>query len=336
MAKYQNLDKSRYEGCLVGGAIGDALGAPLEFLTSEQIKENYGKVTDYVKALPKHPFYNFNPGQYTDDTQMTLIMAKSIIDKNGFDREDFASKLGECYKKKEFRSLGSTCRKACRALSKGKSSEESGIYNAAGVGSAMRASPIGLFHNFLDQSSNKSFIYNCEDSTRLTHNSYHAIAGTTAVALSILYLKQYKIAEMDKFLDSIEKFVGSIELMKRRNDEKLIEDGLNSKILALKQLIGMPYEKGIKKIGNSGYVLEAVPAAIYAFIKSPDDFEKTVINAVNSGGDADTIASIAGALSGAYNGIENIPKRFKENLENLEEIISLADKLFERSVNKIN
>jgi len=329
--------KEKFEGCLVGGAVGDALGAPLEFLTREEIKANYGRVTDYVKALPKHPFYNFNPGQYTDDTQLTVILAESILDQRIYRSKDFASKLSEFYKKGEFRSLGPTCREACRKLSKGKSTEESGVYRAEGVGAAMRAAPLGLYSGCKDHGSQSSLMSDCEISTRITHDDYKAAAGTLAVAASVVYLKNCDDLNVDDYLKSIENYVGHFELVRRNKeecDEEFNKDGVANRLSKLIALKNISYERGIKQIGNSGYVLEAVPAAIYAFIKSPEDFEKTVLNAVNNGGDADSIASIAGALSGAYNGINAIPKRFIDKLENYEYIKSLADKLFEIGINK--
>ena len=72
----------------------------------------------------------------------------------------------------------------------------------------------------------------------------------------------------------------------------------------------IPKKQDISEIGTSGYALEALPAAIYCFIKSPDNFEKSLITAVNAGGDTDSIAAITGAISGVYNGKEAIPKKW--------------------------
>ncbi len=83
------------------------------------------------------------------------------------------------------------------------------------------------------------------------------------------------------------------------------------------------------KIGCGKFVLESVPAALYAFLSSPDSLERSLIVAVNAGGDADSIAAMTGALSGAFNGAQSIPMRWVKDLENRDYLIEIANLLYD-------
>jgi len=89
-------------------------------------------------------------------------------------------------------------------------------------------------------------------------------------------------------------------------------------------------EEVIEKIGNSGYVAESVPLAIYLFLES-DNFEDTVYKAVKSGRDADTHAAIAGSIAGCYYGFNAIPKKYVDILEERDYLIILAKSIYELS-----
>jgi len=321
--------KKKYEGCLVGLSVGDALGAPVEFLTRKDIIKSHGRVTDYVKALSGHSFSNFNPGQYTDDAQLAIAMAQSLVNQKKFDYQDFASNLIEWYKKGDFRAAGKATRAACKNLIRGKALE-SGISDACGTGAATRAAPLGLIYNGLGQDSGRSLVSDCIYSSILTHRDQRAFASAAAVARSVNYVKQLNgYLDVQHFLKCVSDFTGYTETVNTKGVPENNGETLESKLKSLNHLRGESFEKAMKKIGYGGHVFECVPSAILAFVKSPDDFERTIVSAVNSGGDSDSRAAIAGAISGAYNGIEKIPRRFLDNLENKDLIISLSDKLFE-------
>ena len=89
----------------------------------------------------------------------------------------------------------------------------------------------------------------------------------------------------------------------------------------------MPFEDSIINIGTGGYVVETVLAAFFGFLYSPTDFETTIVNVVNEGDDADSVGAIAGAFSGAFNGLGAIPARWLAPLEGREELIAVADRL---------
>jgi len=310
------MKKEKFTGCLVGAAVGDALGMPLEFLTREQIKKIYGKVKNYKNPIIGTPCSYLKAGQYTDDTQMTIALAKSLIDKKGFDINDISKKFIEWYLNDDQRAPGNGCIRGIQNLIDGKSPLESGTENHAGCGSAMRVFPIGLLYEG-ENLSEKSYF-----SSVITHRNPKAIIGTILTAHCI---EKALKNEFDKnYLDSLINFCEKYE---RRI--KLEGETMSNKLKIVKDALSMNLEDAMKSIGNGGYVLETVPAAIFSFIRSPDNFEETITTAVNFGGDADSIGTIAGGISGTYNGISNIPEKFVKGLENNKEIAEISKKLYE-------
>lgn len=318
----------RYRGCLVGAAVGDALGMPLEFLEPAEVSRRYGRVAAFVPPAPGHPNERLLPGQYTDDTQLTIALAASLAEKGDFDLDDFAARLVAWHEAGDRRCPGRATVDACRRLSKGRPPGESGILGAAGAGTAMRAAPLGLMYSAGDQSG-RALARASLASTFVTHRDSRAAAGTAAVAWAVLMLKRCRAPlDADHFLGKVCDFAGSVEAMA---EEELTppSDGLRftERLEKVEGLLGLSFERGARELGNGGAVWEAVPLAFFAFMKSPNDFERAVADAANQGGDADTSACIAGALSGAYNGLEGIPAALARGVEDADRLIALADRL---------
>ena len=313
--------QDRGRGVLVGLAVGDALGMPLEFLTRQEIKTRYGgKVTNYVKAMPGHPCERLAPGQYTDDTQMALALARSLIDKGEFSPHAFKRRLVEWYECNDHRAPGNACIEAALRLDEGVSYKESGQKNAAGCGSAMRVPPLALVYR------GKDLVKHSHVQSLMTHQDVRASIGAvlTAQIVSRLLAIDADSFDSDVFLQEMNEFAAALE-------EKLgHRNGEFSRMLAkFTNLLGMPFEEGIQAIGTSGYVVQTVLAAFYGFLHTPHDFEQTIVNVVNEGDDADSVGAIAGAFSGALNGMKAIPERWRSPLEDRETIIGIADRLFQ-------
>jgi ADP-ribosylglycohydrolase len=289
------LDK--FKGTLIGCAVGDALGAPVEGLPPALIREKHGRVTDFIDA-------RFGAGRITDDTQMTVSLAQSIIETGRFDLQHTGHKFASWMAAsdqgtKEARGVGMACGVACRRLNDGVSPEESGV-GSAGCGAAMRASPVGLrFYHDLETLRFASI-----EQARITHTDPEALAGSAAVAFSVsLGIKDEGNLEGVSLAERTSDFVSQID------------HGMAAKIAGLSDYLDASPEEGFSYTGTGGHVMETVPAALFAFLRSPYDFEETVLTAVNAGGDTDSVGAIAGAVSGSFNGIERIPDRWKENVE---------------------
>lgn len=302
------LDK--FKGVLVGCAVGDALGAPVEGLPASVIGDRYGKVTDFLDE-------RFGAGRITDDTQMTVTMAQSILELGNFDVEQAALKFGRWIAAsdegvKEARGVGAACDTACHRLHQGVSIEESGV-ESAGCGAAMRASPIGLRY-YHDQ---RVMLLSSIDQARLTHTDPRAAAGAAVIAFAVgTGITDEGALNRASFVQGAASFVSGVD---RR---------MSLKLAGLSDYLDASPAEGFAYTGNGGYVMEAVPAALFAFLHSPYDLEATVLAAVNGGGDADSIGAMAGAVSGAFNGVGNIPARWMDNVEGCEYLESLAARLY--------
>jgi ADP-ribosyl-[dinitrogen reductase] hydrolase len=301
----------RFVGCLLGLAAGDALGMPTEGYSAEEIRSKFGTVRDMMPAPEGHFHSGLLAGQYTDDTQETLILAESLIEACGFSGDHFAEKLmswGSAWTLDERlnRGVGFTTRSAVEQMLSGTSWQESGL-RIPTCGSAMRAAPIGLFyHCDLNMVSRYADLQSIS-----THCSPAARAGSIAVAAGVaLCLTGFPKTAILKMAASLSS-----------QAEKEFAD----RLLWVGSLMKIDPDEAISAIGNSPDVSETVPAAFYCFLRFEP--EEALIFAASSGGDTDSIACIAGALSGAFYGASWIPKHWLSCLEERERIVKIAKQL---------
>lgn len=314
-----NDRQDRARGVMVGLAVGDAMGMALEFLEKVRIRSLYGGVVrEYVKPTTGHPCERLSPGQYTDDTQMALALAKSILDYGDFSPHAFKRRLIEWYECKDHRAPGNACIESVRRLDEGVSFKESGQEGAAGCGSAMRVPPLALVYY------GKELVGHSHLQSTMTHRDPRASVGTilTAQIVSRLSESDAESFDRDAFLTEITRFAAALEAKLGQRKPEFSE-----KLATFPDLLAMPFEESIVKIGTGGYVVETVLGAFFGFLHSPTDFEATIVNVVNEGHDADSVGAIAGAFSGAFNGLGAIPARWLAPLEGRDELIAVADGL---------
>ncbi len=298
----------RFRGCMLGLAVGDALGMPVEGLTRDEIGERLGEVREMVAPTSDHFHCGLSPGQYTDDTEQTLLLAETIIEAGFFDVERFTSKLanwGRCWTADPSlnRGVGWTSMTAIQDLLMDRPWQEAGLPTPT-CGSAMRTAPIGLvYHCSLDLVSRYADLQSLP-----THSSTGARAGSIAVAvgvaLSLLGFSSTKVLEMA---------AASAERVDRDFARRLS---------IVKELLDLDPAEALAEIGTSPMVLETVPAAFYCHLKFEP--EQALIAAASSGGDTDSIASISGALAGASRGSDWIPDRWLSCLEDRKRIDQAA------------
>ena len=296
--------------------MGDALGIATEGMTVGEIRRVFGEVREFKRRANFIPALSkLEPGQWTDDTQMTVALAEAILEAGGFDPEVVAKRFARWVTEGP-RYPGYTCVTACRRLAEGVPWDRAGDPNGAGCGSAMRAAPIGLLHP-----DDPEAVY--RDSSLqsvITHKDPRAVAGSVAVAYAVSRLVHGGRVEPGEFASEVAEFV------------RPISPEMAERIEEVAELVSLEPEEALTVTGTGGFVLEVVPAAFYCFLSSPEDFEHAVVTAANAGGDTDSIGAIAGAFSGAYNGASAIPRRFLEGLEGREKLVELADRLFEIAV----
>ncbi len=307
------ISKSKYTGCMLGAAIGDALGKQNEGVRREHILKR-GIIKDYGKALSSIPGNKLRPGDYTDDTEQMLVLACSLIDNNGFDVTDFSQKISKWGKdalkdpiRKSF--VGPSSALAIERLNSGISWKESGS-GIPSCGSAMRVAPVGMFWDDLDDVESNAAL-----SSMPTHNSKTSIAGAVAVAIAVRCA-----------LDEKE----CADIISETCTRTLKYDaGLSEKIRLSFELRNNDPEEVFSELGTSYLAIDTVPCAFYCFTGHFEEPENAIIEAVNAGGDTDSIACITGALCGALHGRDYIPERWLKGLENREYIDETAGKIYE-------
>ncbi|RJG26210.1 ADP-ribosylglycohydrolase family protein [Paenibacillus thiaminolyticus] len=302
------LDK--YKGCLVGLAVGDALGTTVEFRSPG----TFPPVTDMVGG----GVFDLQPGQWTDDTSMALCLADSLLAMKGFDpvdqmerykkwmREGYMSSTGECF------DIGNATREAIlRHERTGEGYCGSDNPNAAGNGSIMRLAPIPMYYA---EQPRPAMIY-AAASSRTTHAA--AVCVDACKLFAAFIMAALKGWPKERLLDSaaFDEWLGTEPLMPR--------------IEAVRK--GSYRFSEPPDIKGSGYVVKSLEAALWAFAKS-SSFEEGALLAVNLGDDADTTGAVYGQLAGAYYGYQGIPQQWLHKLAMREMIMSLSVDLYNNRI----
>ncbi len=306
--------RDRYHGAVFGLAIGDALGWPTEFLSLSQIHAQYGRdgLADLV------PLHGFPVGTYTDDTQMTLALAEGLLQANGGDLDQQMTAVARRFvawasSPENNRAPGVTCLQACDRLRRHVNWRESGVDGSKGCGSAMRSAPVGLLYH-----GEPERLIEIADATGLiTHRHPTARAGSVATAVAVS-LALDNTAPAKILADVVE--VGarfSVEFATRLAQ---VPDALE-----LPPAVAL----SAAHLGDRFVAEDVLAAALYCFLRTPDDYRATVLCGANTEGDSDSIASIAGAISGAYNGLEAVPPAWRQQIENAAGLADVADRLYD-------
>jgi ADP-ribosylglycohydrolase len=306
----------RFRGSLLGVAVGDALGMPTEGYTAQEIISRFGRVRDMMQAPEGHFHTGLHAGQFTDDTEETLLLAESLIEASGFSADRFAEKLASwgttwTLDERLNRGVGFVTRSAVENLISGTDWQKSGLAIPT-CGSAMRAAPIGLLYHF-----DLNIVRSYADLQSLpTHTSPAARAGAVAVAVGVAL--------------AMHGLPGEDVLRNAASQASLLDEDFAERLLWAGTLLDLKNEDAFGLIRNSPLARETVPAAFYCFLKY--GAEEGLIAAASCGGDTDSIAAIAGALFGAAQGPDCIPKRWLEVLEDRTRIEEAALGLHELSV----
>lgn len=292
---------------LVGTAVGDALGVPFESM----LVNNKELINWDGKTFTGSVYHQLLPGQYSDDTQMSIMVAESLINNKGFNPDDLAVRYVDWIVSGRARGYGRTTLMAVQNLSSGKHWSESGIAGSYGNGTAMRAAPFGIyFRNDL-----QSLVAICKIDSAITHASEDAEAGSIAIALAAAH------AVNDDTEDLLERI-----------SEKLPDSKVKALVYSLGSLINsdkISPQQALRVLGTKANVRETVPAALYCFLKF-DNYHEAILTAIKAGGDTDTTAAIVGALFGAKLSMKGIDKSFY-SVEDFDKLVELDSQLYNRS-----
>lgn len=325
------LDKIR--GSLAALAVGDALGYPAHEMPREIIIHEFGGWITEFKDAPQinilHP--SMKAGQITDDTIMSLVTARAIIESDGLLTAD---KMGQALARwaqsttiwETAPMFGPTTKATLRRLISGEDPVAVGTdgyvsTGGASNGSAMRIAPVGLIFPGRPDLAAKMAV----EASLPTHGTTVAIACTCAVAAAVA-----EAAGEDSDIFSIARAavdgagIGDEEGRRRGRivpspdvaDRicQAVDIGFRTRdVIEAGELLG-------KRLGCTFMAVESVPTAIGMFVASGGDVQKAMIGGANAGGDTDSIASIAGAIAGAFKGISHVPADLYGEVESINKL----------------
>lgn len=268
--------QQRALGAYLGLAVGDALGATTEFMTPGEIRERHG----VHRKISGGGWLRLKPGQVTDDTEMSLALGRSIVERRGVDAGAVASAFSEWMRGQPV-DMGNTVRRGILHFrTTGQTAVPENEYDA-GNGACMRFLPVALAYW---NASDEELIRASRLQSHVTHNSPLADAGTE----TLLSMVVAALTGRDK-----------------------------ASLLAMAQGLAErhpAYRFDRRRVENpSGYIVHTLQAVFQAFF-SNDSFEAILVDVVNRGGDADTTGAIAGMLAGAFHGLSFIPASWRKAL----------------------
>jgi len=297
----QDQQRNRFRGVMLGMAAGDALGATVEFKSPEVIAATIGVHREIVGGGWLH----LAAGEVTDDTQMALCIARSLVEKQRFDADDIAANFVEWFRS-DPKDIGNTTRHALELLNDGVPWQDAGARTHeamrprdASNGSIMRCAPIALAA-WRDAEMNAR---HSADSSRITHANplcVDACVALNAAVAALLLGESDPLAAADR----------AAEL-----DE--VRTAIDAAATATPDTLPA-----------GGYVLDTLSAALWA-VTAHDTPEDAIVAAVNLGNDADTTGAVAGALAGARWGADALPTRWVDTLLARDELVALADALLD-------
>jgi ADP-ribosylglycohydrolase len=265
---------------------------------------------------------------------MTLAIVRAICRAGKVDGAEIAAEFVRLWNTGEIVGAGASCSEGVYNIyERGMKWSEAGTpIGRAGNGAAMRAAPIGLW-NCLHPDR---IPHDAEISSIVTHKDPRSIAGAIAVAEGVRLNLAVESLDPADYLKKISAAVRPASTVFSRYLDLLgrwitLEP---DEALRLIYASGEPEVGPRQPRGISGYVIPSVLCSLFFFLKTPRDFLATVIGAIRAGGDTDTTAAIAGAISGALNGIQAIPWRLVEALKDSQEILALAEEFYEAAARK--
>jgi ADP-ribosylglycohydrolase len=356
MRPLTRLDRVR--GSLLGLAVGDALGAPLEGLTAQQIRAHYGLVVDFVdgaRAWKKKPYRWRMPGLYSDDTQQALALCDTLLEYRGIEPE----RLAELYLALAtprgayvgaHRGIGRSFRQVLEDLERGASPRETGQLSA-GIGAAMRIAPVALYFG----NDRDALFHPVMNASLMTHRDVRSLAGALAVAHAVrrlaagegrdpsflLWLAADVSREEERIAVRFGHIAASLDCHRRSisraiaHVESILELPRDRAFNALVDEANRHGASPVCKRATMGFPPACIPTCLY-LLMTTDSFEEAAIDVVNLGGDTDTAGAILGAMAGAHYGSDAIPSRWLSGLQNCDGIDLRARALYRRSAHGLN
>lgn len=318
----------RIVGGIVGLAIGDAIGFPHEFRTVEQVRREIGEqgiidflgVKDSRFTRPLILGAAHQPGTFTDDTQMSLCVAESLITCGRGNREglldDLAQRFVEwCFSAENNRCPGEATCTACQRLRDGVPRHESGMADSKGCGANMRVIPVGLFYNDFQLIAEVA-----RAQAEITHRHPAALVASEATAIAAtMFLRNQ--TPMAVFEEVSSRCGGSC------SDFDELAGRFERAVLCPPSEVLIRRSRSATALGEGWVAEEAFFSALYCAARAPDSFRDAVLLAANTDGDSDSIACLTGGFLGARLGLNAIPEHWRQLVERSEDLHSVGSRL---------
>ena len=312
--------KDRFLGQPLGLAIGDALGAPGEFLSLDEILAKYGS-----RGIEEfYPWHNFDAGSYTDDTQLSLATMYGIMGgheffkDNGYDGyklfvftqfEEWAESQQNLFYR---RAPGKTCLETIESEHIG--SLDYKVNNSKGCGGVMRSAPVGMAFP-----PGEAFKRGAEFAA-ITHSHPSGYLPAGFLAEMIAHIIRNK-----SIYEAINK---SAEILLTYENNQETYDSLSLAIELSQKYPKISAQLAIEKIGLGWTGEEALAISVYCVLVNPNNWLASVIMAINHSGDSDSTGSICGAIQGTRLGIDSIPQNLIERVEDSNVLLDLANQYY--------
>lgn len=326
--------KERVLGSLYGMATGDSLGVPSSFMTPDYIEKTWGWIDTFYPAEKGHIFHDgLKAGEYTDDTEQALALMNSFIRNKKVVPMDVVKEIlgwADRVKDKYASPLGPSTERALKAIRAGEDITQSGKYGNTN-GAAMRISPVGIIHGLRD-SSCEEMVRDVYQTCLPTHNTTVCTSSAAAVAWGVaLCIKGER--DIEKI---VHETMRAAEIGKKYG-YSIVSPSITKRIEFVYELVKKAEspKEAMKDIyeyfGGGDLAAESVPVAIGLFALGEGDPKKVNEYCVNLGGDCDTNAAMAGAMAGAYSGVDAVPKDWRDTIKNVNhvDLEKYADELLE-------
>lgn len=306
-----NLNKD----ILLGTAIGDALGVPVEFEYRQVLEKNP------VVGMREYGTHNQPKGTWSDDSSLALCLAESLC--NGYNLNDIADKFirwyydGYCTPYGRVFDVGITTARAISNLQSGIKPNLAGMDRERdnGNGSLMRILPLVPYILNMEEEDRFRII---GEVSSLTHRHPRSILA--CIALCEFAIQYINLQAVERAYQAMQQTI--LQLLKK---EMFIEEDI-----PFERLIGLSYEEfkaiELKDIRSTGYVIDTLEASLWCVFNTTN-YKDAVLKAVNLGDDTDTVGAITGGLAGIIYGYDTIPSEWLEVLVRKDGIIELADRL---------
>ena len=315
---------SKFEGTVIGGAIGSALGKTVHNIPKSEVQEFYGKpITDFIRPHPSSPYDFLLPEEVTAEVELMRLLLESLKTTKTFDPYDFASRVIKWISETEVHKyLNPTVLNTLRALLHGEELNE--VYQkSSSIDTILHTVVMGLFHY-----------------------DYPTLAAEGARIAALIFVKGRDIEEAAQIVGAATSLLleGEFDLSEEREKQRFLDEVVEScpdlkeglkYIEKVKEGLkkGLKLDETIEFFGNGEFVWESLPLSLYLLLKDIHYPQRAFLNAINSygdyGGATAAIGFLVGAWIGAYWGIEIFPPEWVEKVEHSTHLLELVDKLYE-------